>query len=360
MDEMRRTHGKRLVVASSLLPQVRELLAKWPQLATSLRLPPTIHAVVDTSAIIADVRFIAKNQSTTCETALLEVLKSGIVVGHFPTEAVPELDAKLTEIAQRYGLPRDLLETTCGEYRKHLTIEPSGGETADQIAIRDPSDAPFVRLHKKIGAHMTLTCDNDFAGSGINAVTPLAVRIDLRDLARATALHSVVMVSSATITGAALIGLVGILKALSKAPRHVLMALGTLAIAVAFVPNVRSKVWSELEPIRSGLAKVWATIGPAICELLQHAEEAKAEGMALSIKLSTVIPAYSEEPIVTPDRPMMVRQSRLVLPVTNSPLPMLLATSSRRTVRRATTSHSSEKRRRCRNGTTPAVRKNGG
>jgi predicted nucleic acid-binding protein len=322
---------RQVVIRSDILSALRRLLTASPALAQALGLPLEIRAVVDTNAIVTDVRFLAMNvRDGGARTSLQEVFASGMVVPYFPAESLSEVEEKLDAVSERYALPPAVLRAIWERYRRALRICVVAGVDADDVVLRDPDDWPFVKLHRLIDAHFIFTSDKDISAAGIPTLDPLVVRGILRDLARATAIHASIEVVGVLSIAGGLVGAVrlarGFAGLVGGAPPVLKFGLAALIIAAIGIPAVRSAIIQRMRPFGRTMASVWSLVGPVLLQLAVDAARAREQSEKLRAQLSATVPQKMNHalapapnmPVWRPDvRPVLLvpRRKRSLNPV---------------------------------------------
>ena len=289
-------HGS-VPIQVDVLPRLRQLLLQWPGLAGVCEPPPEIHAVFDTNVIIEDLRFLAiGRRDSKARTALQELLASGIIVGHFPAEAVGEVEAKLDELSGRYGIPREALALGWLHYRNALQISSTCGLTlsSDEMSLRDPTDLPFLRLQRLVGAHVIFSYDKDLLVIASRAVPPLRIRVELQELARAHTLYLSTVIGGALTISVGLIGVIELVRAvvrlLGVVPRGVHLAVFAVAVAVIATPSWRSAVVGRCSRFANCAGEILTAAQPILMALAQQTADAHRRSQESWQRVSLVFP----------------------------------------------------------------------
>jgi predicted nucleic acid-binding protein len=277
----------------------------WPVLAEVHGLPPEIRVVFDTSVIIGDIRFLAsKRRDPDARTALQELLASGIIVGYFPAESLDEVERKLDELAGRYQISRPTLASLWEDYRTLLRVCSIAALplTDDERSFRDPTDVPFLRLQRLVGAHAVFSTDQDFL-AGAKAVAPVVVRVELREFARAQTLYLSVVVGGTVTVSIPLVSVLRLIEAivrlLAATPRWLPFALIVAAVVVLAHPRWRARAAVSLHAIAHAAPKIWEAVRPALETLVVQVAEADERSKELWRSITAAIPAVVESPLAT-------------------------------------------------------------
>jgi predicted nucleic acid-binding protein len=286
-------------IPADILPAIRQLTRLLPDLRQLVGTAPQVHLIVDTNVLVEDLRFLAKKRrALSARTAVQELLASETVVGYYPAEALSELEAKLDEIALRDAISRADLSRIWEEYRRALHICPAGRiphATPDCLQLRDPTDLPFLALRHMVGAGAILTKDPDVSAAGTPVVPPIAVRIDLRDWARAKGMHLGVVVGETMIVGIPILAAVALLQGIggtvAKLPPWLQVLLTVGVIAAIVHPRSRAAIGEAALSLGRQLSRAWADMEPLISRMIAEATDAEAEARRLWAGLEPNLPA---------------------------------------------------------------------
>jgi len=286
-------------IPADALAAIRQVMRLLPKGVEYSHKAVQVHLVLDTNVLVEDLRFLAKTcRDAGARTGIQELLASETVVAYYPAEAVPELEAKLDEIARRDGLDRSKLGTLWDQYRTKLHICPVGAipvTMADDCRVlRDPTDLPFLALRHLLGANAIVTNDRDISAAGAPVIPPVHLRVDLRDLARAQGQHLAVIVGGIVVVGVPVVAVVAMIQGTAKAavrlPPWLLALLGVGIVAVVLHPTSRAAIRSAAARIAHDLGEVWTQIEPDIQALLVAATEAGEESKHLAAALEGKLP----------------------------------------------------------------------
>lgn len=331
---MNRTEGYK--IRADILANVRQLTRLMPALQQSVGTPVQLHLIVDTNVLVEDLRFLAKRRrDPSARTSVQELLASETVVGYYPEEALPELEAKLDEIASRHAIDRADLSRLWEEYRRRLHICPAGRippATADCEQLRDPTDLPFLALRHRVGADAILTKDADVSAAGTPVVPLVVVRIDLRDWARAKGMYLGVVVGGTMILTVPILAAVALLqeiaRAVAKLPAwlQVLLAVGVIAAIVH--PRLRAAIGKAASSLGRQLSTAWANLEPHVSRVMAEAADAEKEAgrrwtrLEPNLPVSRVTPTLAQAAYrvcVMARQPLATRQIMEVLRMSGFP-----------------------------------------
>ncbi len=323
-------------IPADILAAVRQMIRLVPGLQQSVGVVAQVHLIVDTNVLVEDLRFLAKKRRMpSARTSVQELLASETVVGYYPAEALPGLEAKLDEIASRDSINRADLSRLWEEYRRKLHICPAGripNATADCERLRDATDLPFLALRHRVGADAILTEDADVSAAGTPVVPLIAVRIDLRDWARAKGMHLGVVVGGTMIVSMPIVAAVALLRAIGRAVAklppwlQVLLAVGVIAAIVH--SRSRAAIGEAASRLGRQLSKAWANVEPHISRMIVEAADAEEEakrlwtGLEPSLRASPMMPTLAQaayRACVMARRPLSTRDIMAVLQMSGFP-----------------------------------------
>jgi hypothetical protein len=209
---------------------------------------------------------------------------------------VCEVEAKLDELSGRYGIPREALALGWLHYRTALRISSTNGLflSSDQVSLRDPTDLPFLRLQRLVGADVIFSYDKDLLVLESRVVPPLRIRVELQELARAHTLYLSTVVGGALTTSVGLIVVIElvrvIVRLLSVVPRGVHLALLAVAVAVIATPSWRSAVLRGVSRFGDCAGEILPAAQPILMELAQQTADAHRRSQESWQRVNLVVP----------------------------------------------------------------------
>jgi predicted nucleic acid-binding protein len=254
-----------------------------------------INVIVDTNIICGDVLAILRKQAVGARRpAIMELLAKGVLIGFFPAEKVQEVEEKCREFSKRYGIPlSDLLEQW-SKYREVLILVPTrdlelNRKDSRALAIRDPTDLPFLQARHIVGASVVLTNDPDVPASGAPAMPWSRALVDLRHHARHEGLHVALVLGSGVAITVPFVAFFGFLKLIHKAVSNTppkVIALVAVGLAIALlIPQSRKLLLDLGRTAMAGLKEAGAIVGPALAQTLHAGARAKAMSDEMRPKL---------------------------------------------------------------------------
>ncbi|WP_143512648.1 hypothetical protein [Vreelandella utahensis] len=140
--------AKGMQARSDELPSLRSILSNQYSafgIAEILQVP----LIVDASAIVSDIRWLARADNPDARTNLLEAIDAETILAYAPTFLEQEVEAKIQDLHEREGIGVKALEEQWERFRSKLNLVECGGPDE---TYHDPKDAPYVKLHEKIEA----------------------------------------------------------------------------------------------------------------------------------------------------------------------------------------------------------------
>lgn len=249
-----------------------------------------LHVIVDTNVIFGDMLAILRKQRLGPQRpAAMELFAKRILVGYFPHEMLGEVHAKCVEISGRYKIALPEVLALWEKYRRHLVIVPTRDlerERTDSkaLALRDPTDLPFVQARHIVGASVVLTNDADLGACGVPVMPWSQVLLDLRHYARDEGLRVALFLGSGTAVVVPFIGLVGCVKLIHKMarsipPKALLIAAAGLGVAL-LIPQSRKFLLDAGRAIVEKAKRIGSAIGPLITDAVKAGTQAQERAAA--------------------------------------------------------------------------------
>lgn len=230
--------------------------------------------ILDANVVIRDLLWLARKRTNpVARTELMELMDCEVVRAHAPYYLSREIRANLPEVAEEHGVPLGTLQGLWKEYRKRIRLVPVGGPAKGK-GLRDPKDAPYLRLQKKL-AYPIASEDPDLPAMGANVVR-IQIFAPLRAYSRNAAIEYHFKISGAgsamMLAGFAQAAL-ALMRNFRNAPKPLIWgAMLLLALAIAH-PASRKKIREIASRVLQGgtffLEAAYAVIGPMI---EQHAQ----------------------------------------------------------------------------------------
>ncbi len=250
-------------VPSDKLPELREFIQKLPDIEKLVRRAVQFRLVADTSAVLADIRWLAMKRKKSARTSLLEVIAAGTVDVYAPGKLVEEVEKHLPNIAAREGIEPDVLRNEWQAYKSKLKIvEPHRDLIERHSNGIDPNDAAFIALAEELQAEGILSKDKHIYQMGGQQLT-LEFVLAVRDYSRAYAIELNIIcmgMSLGTASVATVIAIYNIIKGIgSGILRLPDWVKGILIFTIAIVilhPTARSKVSETLRKVLVGIKAV--------------------------------------------------------------------------------------------------------
>lgn len=295
------------IATSDELPELAQLLDVLKQLWSTLGSVLRVRAVIDSNAVIADLRYLAtKRRNPKMRTYLQEVLAAGTLIGYAPDVLGVEVESHFDELAEQTGRPREVFVAEWASYKKLIKFVPvevpkdALAESAKR-SLRDPSDLPFVLVYEAVAAQVIYTRDADHRPTNARTASRLEVLLTLRAYSRAAAVEVKIFLTGAGVMTLALSTLAVLATGLKllgslfmKAPTWVKV----LLVGVALLPLLpllhgptRARLAAWVQHAKKTLGTWWDEAQPQIArwakdyhEQSQAAFKAKSE---LEASLST-------------------------------------------------------------------------
>jgi hypothetical protein len=210
-----------------------------------------------------------KRRNPNARSTFHETVLTGGVIATAPTFLETEMARKIPDVAQREGLPSELLEKHWIELQTHIKFEDVVVSEAD-VAARDPKDVPYLRLHQQTKRPI-YTNDSDLKGMAAVVVSG-EVLVRIRDYNRHSSVEFSVKFGSTVVAGITLVALLGLWRAcaatygaFTRLPTGVQLFI-LAAITVALI-HPKSRTW-----FRECLSEASPRIAAAAQSLLEIAE----------------------------------------------------------------------------------------
>lgn len=250
-----------------------------------------MHVIVDTNIIYADLLAILRKKNVgPRRPAIMELLAKRTIIGYFPHEKLGEVSEKCHELSERYGIPLSGVLALWQQYQEHLIIVPTHDlerERADSqaLALRDPTDLPFVQARHIVGATVVLTKDHDLKGTGVPVMPWSQVLVDLRHHSRNEGLRAALFIGGGMAVVVPLVAMVGFAKLVYKAarsipPKALLIAAAGLGIAL-LIPQSRKFLIDAGKRVADGAKKLGSAALPVLAEAAEAATKAEATAQAM-------------------------------------------------------------------------------
>lgn len=150
-----------------------DMLSMLLQYAPFSSVLPTANfsCIIDANIIIADMRYcIRSGRDDIIKLRTLQLCKAGILELHAPTYLKVEINKKISEKWNpEYKNRLDIMWKT---YQKFIVFHDVGHE--NNSFSRDPKDAPYILLQKKISLKI-ISNDKDMEGMGASSVNDEAL-----------------------------------------------------------------------------------------------------------------------------------------------------------------------------------------
>ncbi|MBI3803601.1 MAG: hypothetical protein HY282_07535 [Nitrospirae bacterium] len=268
------------------LPLANQILTFLPDLKSVFGDLLQVHAVIDTSRLIEEIHFLAKKRREPgAKTSFLELLEAGTIVGYFPEESIPELKAKIKELSDRYGFTLHHLNKLLDPFMHKLHICRVGvflPLLSDDLKIlRDPNDAPFLRLRHYIGADAVITSDLDIPTAGVPTIPWVKIHLSFRNYSRGKDVELSITLGGVLITGVGMASVIGLLYVIavgvSKLPPWLQLLLVVGVGSVLIHPESRAAVAKKIKNLGAGLADTWEIVEPGVNEMIKIAKESRTD-----------------------------------------------------------------------------------
>lgn len=296
-----------LHVPSDRLGDLRELFLGWGALSRELEIRPQIVLVLDTNAVLGDLRFLAKSlRNQSARTRLQEVIDSGAVIAFAPLELQEEVLEKIPILAAKDGISEDLLRRAWDEYRPRLRFIEVGPFSADEKAAAvDPDDLPFVTLYQMVEADAVVSRDWHIRAMGARSIKPEALN-HVRDYARAKAPEVTLRVGAMAVTvppaaGAYALWKLSVLavKKFSGLPTWAQLALLGGVVAVGASSRVRGAVSTAISPLTTKLKAAAPVLLEILGTLAEELNAAQRKADESQSALEVYLPRPAKGPLKT-------------------------------------------------------------
>lgn len=271
---------------SDKLRKVKEFIQKLPELKAAFGEIMEFRLVVDTSIVLADIRWLAKNQmDKSVRTGLMEIIDAGIADVFAPRKLVMEVEKHLPRIALQAGVTVVELRDKWSAYKTRLRIhDVKLGER--HLNTIDPEDTEFIVLAQRMGAHGVLTKDRHIKQMGGRALE-LDFILSVRDYSRATAIEFNITFMGLQLgvltlaMGSALIELIrGLIGGIAKLPDWAKLLLLSGAVFAVLHPPTKAKIKKGYENLISG----WNEISPMIFAQIGNASMIAQQHKQIAVK----------------------------------------------------------------------------
>jgi len=259
-----------------VLSALRPLLARMVDLQALLGTAKQVHVVLDTSVVLADIWYLAKNRTLgKSQPRLLDLLVSQTLIAYAPPNLAAEVEDKLPKFATRLGVDVAQLSAHWARYATHIRVVQAsdliliGPQSA--LAARDPKDVPFAIVARLTGVGI-LTRDTDYAGADV-AVVPFCILVDLRTYARGKTVELLVVYGGLAITVPLIHGLKAIAGFIQRLPPLVKIAMVVSSLIYLSDADRRQRFLNRLGSITRTLAPIAMAAGAACLEMQQARDE---------------------------------------------------------------------------------------
>lgn len=306
-------------VPSQKLREIRDIFARSPELSNALGAPLAVRLVVDSSSVIADIRWLVRHgKSLSDRTALLEIADAGTAELAVPTELIGEVEKHLPIAAAELDVDLGKINAIWEGYRTRLRLLKVPQELLAGYANSvDPKDAPFVLLQKLISASGVVSRDRHIKAMGGTAIG-LDVVMSLRGYSRSAAVQLHIKVAGVALGAMGFVAirslfalLGGLLNAIAKAPPAVkiVLLLGVL-FAVLHEPT-RNKLEKLIEDMKASFREFGPVVANKISELVVEANLQSKLAQEFREKVEPVLlPNMQEKEKETSGAPPPVRRKR--------------------------------------------------
>jgi predicted nucleic acid-binding protein len=245
-----------------------------------------IDLILDANVVLAELIWVSKKRKNPqARSDLLELMDCATVRAHAPTFLAAEVEFHLPKIARKHRISEEAMRVHWDRFRVLIRFVDVGGPEVDTI-MRDPKDAPYLRLQKQIDA-LIATYDTDIAGMG-GQVIRIQLLAPLKSYSRHAAVEyqlKVAGIGSVMLLTAVAAAVVNGTKSMSghvgKLPKSVLWLLAVLVVCALLHPTSRKRIFEIVENIWAGAAGAVMggieMIGPIVTEHYTAKQNAQLE-----------------------------------------------------------------------------------
>lgn len=272
-------------IRSDGLPEIREWLDSFPEMARHMRRPESARLVLDANIAIRDVRWMVKTRKNSdARSALQEVIASGTIVAFAPSFLNDEVEARLADVAAREEIPLHLLMAAWMEYRQSIRFyEVARPTSAIVVDGRDSKDTPYIEVYTQLAADAILTEDPHLANMGARTIK-LGIVLSMRDYARAASIeltlkwHGIALVT----LGVAMFGELAKvvrsgIEASKRMPRELQVVIALAVLCALLHKPTRDLLLGALEKGWDALVKTAGVSLPVLHQLMIETRSANAK-----------------------------------------------------------------------------------